>query len=234
MIKGMSCSMRSTDAASSCWMVDDQRAEGLRLALGQTRRSVRRGTAPWRRGPADRPARPPVGCRSRGRDVVVPIAAQAEESTRSRHLGHGRRGSGVGPRAGPARVESMPGSLFASRATRSVSFTVSSGKSVADWNVRPSPSRGPVARRLVRRPPRRRGAPNPRRRRSHRSAFIRVDLPAPLLPMSPTISPALHVERRRLSTAAMPPKCHAELRDGEHRDRRSPGARLGRPAHLAG
>ena len=34
----------------------------------------------------------------------------------------------------------MPARPFASSATSKVSFTVSSGNSVADWNVRPSPS----------------------------------------------------------------------------------------------
>ena len=85
-----------------------------------------------------------------------------------------------------------------------VSRTDSSGNSVAAWNVRPSPRRArPATLSPATSSPS--STTDPLARTYPPMAFTSVDLPAPLVPISPTISP------RRTSTltsrtAWMPPK----------------------------
>ena len=115
-------------------------------------------------------------------------------------------------------VERKPVRPRASSATSTVSRTVSSGNRRAAWKVRPRPCR---ARRRAARAARR------RRRAAHRAArrgtnppiaFISVDFPAPLVPMSPTISSAPDVSSDTPSTATMPPKRTAMSPTVERRD----------------
>ena len=82
----------------------------------------------------------------------------------------------------------------ASSATCTVSRTVSSGNSVADWNVRPNPK---PARLLAELPPTSRpsSCTDPVLGTKPPMAFIRVDFPAPLAPMIPTISLGLRAIR---------------------------------------
>ena len=82
----------------------------------------------------------------------------------------------------------------ASSATSTDSRTVSSGKSVAAWNVRPSPRRARSAgwAPLTSSPS---SSTRPVAGTNPPMAFMRVVLPAPLVPMSPTISPAAHLDR---------------------------------------
>ncbi len=91
----------------------------------------------------------------------------------------------------------------ASRASWTVSRTLSSGNKVAAWNVRPRPWRARTTGddEVC-------GCPNsstePLAATKPPTAFIRVDLPAPLVPMRPTISCA-PTSRLTPSTARLPP-----------------------------
>ena len=113
-------------------------------------RSAHRGTEPWRSVRAARPVRRPSVCPSTVADVVIPVVAETE---RTRSVRPPRSGAlrlwRLAP-GKPSAVDIMPVCPSASSATNSVSFTVSSGKRVADWKVRPeseacSPRRRHVA-----------------------------------------------------------------------------------------
>ena len=105
------------------------------------------------------------------------------------------RSSADRARAGTARSERSPVRPRASSATCTVSRTVSSGKSVAAWNVRPRPRRARAvpATRSTRRG--RAGRTRPVACTYPPIAFISVDLPAPLVPISPTISSGADADR---------------------------------------
>ncbi len=138
MISGMSCSMTSTDAPSSRRMSlisgpNASVSRWARPAVGSSRQSTRASSAS---SPASSTIAPGAG-REVG-DVGVGVAAEAEEVDEVVGLGAGPLGRTAA--AGTAR-RSSPVRCRASSATCTVSRTVSSGNSVAAWNVRPSPRR---------------------------------------------------------------------------------------------
>ena len=163
-------------------------------------------------------------------DVRVGVAAEAEEvdelvglgaprplhADRRRQAERGRRGGrcGGGPRARPATV----------------SRTVSSGNSVAAWNVRPRPAAGPRRRRQRRHVARRGARPCPCSGTKPPIAFISVVLPAPLVPISPTISSGADLDATRRRRRAMPPK---RTRDVGRRERGHAGRRAARARSAA-
>ncbi len=103
-----------------------------------------------------------------------------------------------------ARSRACPCASRPSRATSTVSRTVSSGKSVAAWKLRPNPrrARAAVERRVMDFPS---SSTAPDEGTKPPIAFINVDLPAPLVPIRPTTSPSpTSIDTR--STATLPPK----------------------------
>ena len=82
----------------------------------------------------------------------------------------------------------------ASSASCTVSRTVSSGNSVAAWNVRPRPARARWCGGELRHVARRAARPCPWLGTKPPMALSSVDLPAPLVPMSPMTSPGVGAE----------------------------------------
>ena len=133
--------MTSIEAPSSRRMLEDERAERLGLALGDAGGGLVEAEHPGVEGEQAGQLDDAAGAGGEVDDVGVGVAAEPEEVDEL---------VGLGPR-GAARVRIARGRTErgredpvrprASRATWTVSRTVSSGNSVAAWNVRPSPSR---------------------------------------------------------------------------------------------
>ena len=141
MISGMSCSITSTDALELAADVDDDGPERLGLALREAGGGLVEAEHPRvereQAGELDDAAR---AGRQIG-DVRVGVAAEAEEVDEVVGVGAPRPFHADRPRAGRARRRAGRCGAGASSASSTVSRTVSSGNSVAAWNVRPRPRR---------------------------------------------------------------------------------------------
>ena len=201
MISGMSCSMTSTDASSSRLDVLDDAARTPRSRAGRGRRWARRGRARGRRARAGRRARRCAGCRS------------TDPRCTRRRSGRGRGSrSARRPRRAASRSMRIDGGRH--RAADEQAGAVAGLERELDRLAHGE--LGEQGRGLERaaEPP---TGPGRRRQRRHAlaeeldasrcsgtkppMAFISVVLPAPLVPISPTISSAptsmRHVVARR-------------------------------------
>ena len=129
----------------------DQRTERLGLALGDTGgRLVEADDARRDREHRRELDDAPGAGRELG-DEAVGVAAEAEEVDELGGLARASTRSARDRRRKPQRASPRTTSRArASSASCTVSRTVSSGKSVAAWNVRPEPGPGPAVRRRAR------------------------------------------------------------------------------------
>ena len=185
MMSGMSCSITSIAAPSSRRISLDQRTERLGLALRDAGGRLVEAEHPGVEGEQPGQLDDAAGARGEVGDAAVGVAAEAEEVDELVGLGAPWPLAGGRHGAGTARWRAARCGRAPRARPRTVSRTVSSGNSVAAWNVRPRPMPGPACR-AGRRRRRRRGA-RPRRADGTKPpiAFISVDLPAPLVPMRP-------------------------------------------------
>ena len=118
---------------------DDERTEGLGLALRQTRRGLVEaedlGVERQEPGQLDHP---PRAGREVG-DVMVPVGAQAEQVDEIADGGPVAPAPPRRPRQGERRRE-QPRLVLPFEGHQECLVTVNSGNRVADWNVRPSPN----------------------------------------------------------------------------------------------
>ena len=211
---------------------DDERTEGLGLALRQPRRGlVEAEDLGVERQQAGQLDHPPGSGREVG-DVVVPVAAQAEQVDEVADCGAVAAGSAASPAAGRARSRARP-SRSSPRAPPAGSRSPSTrGTAWPTGTSGPAPTR--LGRRAAcRRSPRRPSRTEPEAGTKPPIAFISVDLPAPLLPMSPTISRAPTLTRGAVD-GDVAAEGHPEVGDGERRHAGCRGARARGRAALAG
>ena len=207
MISGMSCSMMIIERVElASRIVDQQRAERLGLALGDAGGRFVEAQHAGRRARAGRPARRSAGCRSRGRRRTRRRSGRARGSRSARRP----------PPAGAARARAPAGRTSAvgandvrpPRLERDLDGLAHGelGEQPRRLEGAAEPGAGPPRwrRRPLTSPPS--SSTDPVRGTNPPMAFISVDLPAPLVPISPTISPRARRRGRTSSTAWTPPK----------------------------